>query len=96
MANSVDQDHIGAVCSGSTLSASIIEFVSNVRKLFCSKRLQQTPFFRCIFFGVLRVIMYVIMTRKYYNQTLKTKPRHSEEETQDIIQPQGQSQQEEN
>ena len=37
MANSVDPDQtapIGAVCSGSTLFASILEFVSYVRILF--------------------------------------------------------------
>ena len=39
MANSVDPDQtapIGAVCSGSTLFASILKFVSNVRQLFAA------------------------------------------------------------
>ena len=39
MANSVDPDqtaHIGAVCSGSTLFACILEFASNVRLLFAA------------------------------------------------------------
>ena len=39
MANSVDPDQtapIGAVCSGSTLFASILNFVSNVRQLFAA------------------------------------------------------------
>ena len=46
MANSVDPDQtapIGAVCSGSTLSASILNFVSNVRQFFAADD------FRCIF-----------------------------------------------
>ena len=37
MTNNVDPDQtapIGAVCSGSTLFASILKFVSNVRQLF--------------------------------------------------------------
>ena len=52
MANSVGPDQtapIGAVCSGSTLFASIIKCVSNVRQLFAaddsSRRLQQMHFF---------------------------------------------------
>ena len=39
MANSVDPDQtapIGAVCSGSTLYASILKLVSNVRQLFAA------------------------------------------------------------
>ena len=39
MANSLDPDQtapIGAVCSGSTLFASILNFVSNVRQLFAA------------------------------------------------------------
>ena len=39
MANSVDPDQtapIGVVCSGSTLFASILTFVSNVRGLFAA------------------------------------------------------------
>ena len=49
----VDPDQtasIGAVCSGSTLFASILRFVSNVRQLFAADNI-----FRCIFFGALRV-----------------------------------------
>ena len=56
MANSVDPDQtapIGAVCSGSTLSASILYSV------MLGNYLQQTTsaddIFRCIFFGALRV-----------------------------------------
>ena len=52
MANSVDPDQtapIGAVCSGSTLFASILKFVSNVRQLFAeddfSRRYFQMHFF---------------------------------------------------
>ena len=35
--------------SGSTMLASILKLVSNVRKLIGRRRLQQTLFFRCIF-----------------------------------------------
>ena len=47
MANSVNPDKtasIGAVCSGSTLFASILKFVNNVRHLFAAD-----DNFRCIF-----------------------------------------------
>ena len=57
MANSVDPDQtapIGAVCSGSTLFASILKLVSNVRQLFAAERLQQT-FSDAFFLGALRV-----------------------------------------
>ena len=46
MANSVNPDqtaHIGAVCSGSTLSASTLNS-SVMLGNFCSRRLQQTTF----------------------------------------------------
>ena len=52
MPNSVDSDQtspIGAVCSGSTLFASILNFVGNVRQLFAaddfSRQHFQIPFF---------------------------------------------------
>ena len=47
MANSVDPEqtaHIGAVCSGSTLFASIL-YLLNARQLFAADDI-----FRCIFF----------------------------------------------
>ena len=57
MANSVDPDQtapIGAVCSGSTLFASILN-----SSVIIGNYLQQTTsaddIFRCIFFGALRV-----------------------------------------
>ena len=55
MANSVDPDQIGAVCSGSTLFASILNL-----SVMLGNYLQQTSsadsIFRCIFFlGALRV-----------------------------------------
>ena len=57
MANSVDPDqtaHIGAVCSGSTLFASIL-----YSSVMLGNYLQQTTsaddIFRCIFLGALRV-----------------------------------------
>ena len=46
MANSVDPDHaapIGAVCSGSTLFASIFN-LSVMLGIICSRRLQQKTF----------------------------------------------------
>ena len=58
MANSVDPDQtapIGAVCSGSTLFASILIFVSNLRQLFAaddfSRRHFQMLFFTWRFKG---------------------------------------------
>ena len=58
MANSVDPDQtapIGAVCSGSTLFASILN-----SSVMLGKYLQQTTsaddIFKCIFLGALRVI----------------------------------------
>ena len=56
MANSVDQDQtapIGAVCSGSILFASILNFSVKFRQLFAaddfSKRHFQMYFFLCAF-----------------------------------------------
>ena len=58
MANSMDQDQIapiGAVCSGSTLFASILNS-SVMLAIICSRRLQQTTFSDAFFFlGALRV-----------------------------------------
>ena len=51
MANSVDPDQtatIGAVCSGSTLFASILKLVSNVTQLFAADDFSRRHFFRCI------------------------------------------------
>ena len=48
MANSVDPDQtapIGAVCSGSTLFATVLNLFINVRQLFAADDI-----FRCIFF----------------------------------------------
>ena len=48
MANRVDPDQtapIGAVCSGSTLFASLLKFVSNVRQILAADDI-----FRCTFF----------------------------------------------
>ena len=47
MANSVDTDQtapIGAVCSGSTLFACRLKFVSNVRQLFAADDLSRQHF----------------------------------------------------
>ena len=58
MTNSVDPDQtapIGAVCSGSTLFASILEFVSNVRKLFAADNFSRQHFQMHIFLCALRV-----------------------------------------
>ena len=52
MANSVDPDQTapigGAVCSGSMLFASILNFVSNVRQ-FLQQTTSADDIFRCIF-----------------------------------------------
>ena len=72
MANSVDPDQtapIGAVCSGSTLFASILN-----SSVMLGNYLQQTTsadgIFRCIFFGALRVnhVMQIpsLQTKGYY------------------------------
>ena len=66
MANSVDPDHIGAVCSGFTLFASMLN--SSVMLGNC---LQQTTsaddIFKCIFFlGALRVKKAVFITPILY------------------------------
>ena len=58
MANSVDPDQttpIGAVCSGSTLFASILKFVSNVRQLFAADDFSRRHFQTHFFLGALRV-----------------------------------------
>ena len=71
MANSVNQDQtapIGAVCSGSTLFASILN-----SSVMLGNYLQQTTsadnIFRCIFFlGTLRVNMFVAFNSDNQNQ----------------------------
>ena len=58
MANSVDPDQttpIGAVCSGSTLFASILKFVSNTRQLFAADDFSRRHFQMHFFLGALRV-----------------------------------------
>ena len=58
MANSVDPDQtapIGAVCSDSTLFASIPNFVSNVRPLFAADDFSRLHFQMHFFLGALRV-----------------------------------------
>ena len=57
MANSVDPDQtspIGAVCSGSTLCASILKFVSYVGQLFAADDFNR-HFQMHFFLGALRV-----------------------------------------
>ena len=61
MANtSMDPDQtasIGVVCSVSTLFASILKLVSNVRQLFAADDFSRGHlFFRCFFLGAFRVI----------------------------------------
>ena len=46
---------IGAVCSGSTLFASILKFVSNVRQLFAADDFSRRHFQMHFFLGALRV-----------------------------------------
>ena len=57
MANSVDPDQtaIGAVCSGFTLFASILYFVSNVWQLFAAGDFSRRHFQMHFFLGTLRV-----------------------------------------
>ena len=58
MANSVDPDQtapIGAVCSGSTLFASMLSFVSNVRQLFAADDFSRRHFQMQFLLGALRV-----------------------------------------
>ena len=58
MSNSVDSDQtapIGAVCSGSILCDSILEFVSNVRQLFAADDSSRRHFQMHFFLGVLRI-----------------------------------------
>ena len=57
MANSVDPDQtapIGAVWSGSTVFASILNFVSNVRQLFAADDFSRRHFSDAFFLGALR------------------------------------------
>ena len=65
MANSVDPDQttpIGAVCSGSTLFASILISLVMLEAIICSRRLQQRTFSDAFFLGALRVKIQ-LMTR---------------------------------
>ena len=58
MTNSVDPDQtapIGAVCSGSTLFASILIFVINVWQLFAADDFSRRHFQMHFFLGALRV-----------------------------------------
>ena len=58
MAKSVDADQtapIGAVCSGSTPLASILNFISNVRQLFAADDFSRQHFQMHFFLGALRV-----------------------------------------
>ena len=62
MANSVDPDQTapeGAVCFGSTLCASILKFVSNVRQLFAADDLSRQHF-QMFFFSWLKKILTVL------------------------------------
>ena len=58
MANSVDPDQtapIEAVCSGSTLFASLLKIVSNVRQLFAADHFSKRHFQMHFFLGALMV-----------------------------------------
>ena len=53
--NIVDPDQtapVGAVCSGSTLFASILEFVSNVRQLFAADDFSRRHFSDAFFLAL--------------------------------------------
>ena len=63
MANSVDPDQtapIGAVCSGSTLFASILELSFNARHLFAADDFSRRHFQMHFFLGALNV-KYVVL-----------------------------------
>ena len=53
--NQTKKAPIGAVLSGSTLFASILEFVSNVRQLFAADDISRRHFSDAYFLGALRV-----------------------------------------
>ena len=58
MTNSMDPGQtalIGAVCSGSTLFASILKLISNVRQLFAADDFSRRHFQLHFFLGALRV-----------------------------------------
>ena len=63
MANSVDPDQTASigVCSGSTLFASILKFVSNVRQLFAADDFSRQHFQMHFFLGALRVKVYCVI-----------------------------------
>ena len=71
MTKSVDPDEtapIGAVSSGSTLFASILKFVSNVRQLFAADDFSRRHFSDAFFLGTLRVKSFFSeMCDKYRN-----------------------------
>ena len=55
MTNSVDPDQTAPIGSGSTLFASILEFVSKVRQLFAADDFSRCHFSDAFFLGALRV-----------------------------------------
>ena len=69
MANNVDPDqtaHIGAVCSGSTLFASILNS-SVMPGNYLQQMTSADDIYRCIFLGALSVKYHHLHTRKYEN-----------------------------
>ena len=67
MVNSVDPDQtapIGAVCSGSTLFASIFNSSSNVRQLFEADDFSRRHFQMHVFLGTLRVNIFSVSSSK--------------------------------
>ena len=72
MANSVDPDQtvpIGAVCSGSTLIASILKFPSNVGQLFAVDDFSRRHFQMHFFLGALRGILKICIMTHNANST---------------------------
>ena len=55
MTNSVNPDQTAPIGSGSTLFASILKFVSNVRQLFAADNFSRRLFSDAFFLGALRV-----------------------------------------
>ena len=71
MANSVNPDQtapIGANCSGSTLFASIVKSVSNVRQHFAADDFSRRHFSDAFFLGTLRIKVFrKVNNQKYFS-----------------------------
>ena len=79
MANSLDPDQtapIGAICSGSTLIASILNS-SVMLGTYLQQRTSADDIFRCIFFlGALRVNICYVCSKNHLIETVFEYPQH--------------------